>query len=160
MPGTGKLNLSLESVRSTLAGSASFRTWAGVSDEAGALAHIHVVATPGAWTRPAALVSYDPEFRMEAIAGGARLHSDTAQFVYLRLEKDTPEAFTDDPEGAGLLFASEIGPIILDLEAAAGTGGALAIHEISMALPPQRVEFVEETAAVDYWQAVFRMGAL
>jgi hypothetical protein len=159
MPTTpsGILSLPLSYLRLTLADVTAFRTWAGASDQAAALALIYVEATTSFATK-AALVTWGNGFRRSKNAGGSRAFFQQSGDLQLIFRESISLSSVPTIQDAAYTVLNNLGGIITGMEALAGTAGYLDIREIALANGPYRLQDSEKAAKqVDFWETVFRV---
>jgi len=121
-----------------VARSPAFQGWVGASDEAGALAHVHLLHSSRKPALPICLLDLGDQFeRTRTTLVNGRAFEAAGQIVaYFR---DAVPSGVDDAD-AVYGFTNHLGAVWRDLETLAGTRGLVGIVSIALAVPPTRIE--------------------
>jgi hypothetical protein len=160
----GSISLAVDYLRTTLADSAAFRTWAGAANQAAALARIYYESLPPpangnehtlaelAAYRPYALVWVSPEdgFRKRHISQAASFGYAQSGTMLFRMLQTVDPAIANDPAEISRRFINTIGTIFDEFEDLCGLAGYLAIESMEIDFGPYRGDPDEKTTQGDY----------
>lgn len=168
----GSIMLAQDNAKNTLADVTAFRTWAGASNQAEALALIYHDGLPPpadreSYTkaelelyRPCALFWTDPDagFGSEVIAtsGDVSEWEDRGKIVF-SLEENVPADIAEDLSEVDLRFKNSIGQIMDGLKGLFGKAGYLACLKMDMD-GPHRVKPDNETDQGDWMIAIITLA--
>jgi len=143
----------LTNLRTLLADCEAFRAWVGAADATEAKARIYRVAEDAAdATRPFALVAAGDDDDSEFDSAGAANFFAAAGSLILRFEADVRSKYSADDAKAEIDFSNQVGTVLAEMKALAGSGAYLNIREIDMTMPPARSSIEEQEAGDDYFQ--------
>ena len=147
----GLLSQPLAYARVMIARSAAFQAWTGAADETAALAQVHLLHSTRKPTLPMCLLDLGDQFERSrtTILNGASFESLGQIIAYFR---DVVDPGADELD-ATYAFTNRLGAVWRDLEALAGTPGLLGITNISLAVPPTRIEPDRRQHAGDLFEA-------
>ena len=161
---TGPISKPVYNLQTLLANSAAFQTWVGATGTAeekvtAARARIYIAAKPGADVlRPHALIWVGDEWDSAVSSGGAVQHFLDRGTLYMDFIDDVDEDDKDDHGDALLAFTNNVGAVIGEIEALAGSNGYLVVNRISKRMGPVRASVVEEDSLGDYYFFSFDVG--
>ncbi|MGD8237838.1 MAG: hypothetical protein PVH68_04760 [Armatimonadota bacterium] len=161
----------LERLRTMLANCDTWQTWTGATGGteaeriAAAKEHIYIPVIPRvdgeeypttvADARPYALIDQGATHGRDSVSTGPRgLPSGS---ILLMIAADTPDAVADDPSDAQQSFMGNVGDVLDELDALAGTSSHLALRSWELINGPFRSDDFEE-ASGDYWEVVYEIS--
>jgi hypothetical protein len=148
---SGSISLAKQNLKVSLADCQVFRTWSGASDQAGALAHIHLEGLPKppdgqqAYTkeqlaeiRPYAIVytAANNGFDLTVSSFGAHAEYDSKGKLFFTLFQNCTDREGDDPSSdANLEFSNFCGNLIDELAALSGLAGYTCFDRLAFQGP-------------------------
>jgi len=159
---TSSLGKARKHLRTQLADSAAFRSWAGAANQSQALAHIYYESLPS----PAGGAESYSSTELTALWPYAVIYvndytvlvdsqdgiSDSGEFG-IQLVQDIDTDIATDPDEVAIDFDDAYATIMTELGDSRGTAGYLNFESISLAGPPQRAKPDDEEGIGDEIQA-------
>lgn len=153
---SGNLSKSLENVRTLIAASTTFQDWVGAENAAAAKADLHLCeADPLSVSRPCGVI-YFPDtdtLRLPSIAGGqGNLYAPQGKaLVSFWADAAVGDGIDETEANYELTFANEIGDILSDIMALAGTDSYINVVECGVLKGPHRAARKEEHGTPYFW---------
>lgn len=137
MASTGSYSLPLENLRILVANSSTFQTWVGAIDATAALARIYKIAKAEAGlVRPFCMVDHESTSKTKIAEPNTFEPSGALRLFF----EDVPDDSDASNEAIIEAFTNEVGGIIDDMEALAGTDGFLMATGFNESSPPTRYQ--------------------
>jgi len=146
---TGMLSLPVSYLQTTVANSATFRTWTGTANPTAALARIHVGRAAGTATHPLACVGFANGFNRTSDSLDVWEQNNTLQLMF---RDDFSSALNE--QDAYYTFSNQVGAIMLEMEALFNDAGYLDVFEWSIITGPSRTKDNEAQTLGNFFEVI------
>jgi hypothetical protein len=156
---TGPIAAPVYHMRVLLSRSATLQAWLGATggtdDEraASCLGLIHRLLAPAGTARPLCYVTNWTPFSARAEAGGGGFAYEHTGAVLACFEDDVDPDDADDHGDAFDAFSNQVGAVLLEVEALAGSGTYLAVEDFDLIWPPRRAAPEDRAGGRDFFEA-------
>lgn len=152
----GLLSVPLDRARQTLAMSAAFQNWVGVSTLQDALPFIHIFQTDQQTRPPFCILDLGHEFERQrtSLTNGRPFEPRGQVIAYFRDAVHSGDATPDHV----YRFTNTLGAIWADLETLAGQSDTIGIENIKLLSPPTRIETDRRQYAGDYYECALGLS--
>lgn len=141
---SGLFSLPLTRLQTLIAASDAFQTWTGTANATEAAARVHLIEAPlvgdNAVNFPCVTIWPGDAHELRRVAGGARNHFIDAGSVIAWFEAAITADYQNDPRNAHLEFMNNVGAVLEDLIALAGSDTYLNVTEIGLDYGPSETD--------------------